>query len=804
MSKTVVSLLLICMLLNTNSQYLPTIKDCKIQQSVSTQLAVIRCDEYKNVSILPEIPADLTFNLLLYVNNRRIPVLPDNIYKGSKIKTLGLANNMIELVSNSSFQALFPNTLLELHLEENKIGSIDSIFRNNSFSQNCIIFSRLRALRLTNNKLTHIKSKSLECLASLEELYLSKNEIASIDADAFQNFPRLGVLLLQFNLLKNVDFLKQCNAPLFLLAVTRNVLNGKVLSKVFESLKTLKNLEMSSNNLTFIDDETFKGLSSLTKMDLSNNNLTNITNNSFSHSIRLRSLFLENNFIAEINPELFRTNFFLSYLSFRHNSIRYIRNGDFLYLSSLSSLDLSNNNISEIQDGSLKLSFLNDLDLSYNKLTTISSSVLSGLGSLISLYINDNNITRIFPNAFDNLKDIQILGLNNNLIQSVDFRFPRSLFFLYIQNNQIEYFDPKAFEMLRSLAHLRISNNKIRFLENNLFLDLHGLVSYYFNNNSISEIGSNVFPVSSGSIGFLGLSSSLKMINFQHNNLTMVPKNLNNVSVDTLDLSYNSIHIVQKGSFENLKYIFILFCSNNKISSIEIGALNGIFAELSLVDFSTNRITKIEMLNQRGSLISVQTLRFDQNQIEYIAENAFNWLNVSRLSLIDNPIKHIHPRITDDLTRLSFVGFSKSTLINLDTKVWIEAFSPKRIIKKNIYKFYKAIFLVVKQANNEIDFYDNVFCNITFELLKSNILVNLEDIDKVEAILTECSVVNAFSYFSQDSSTLIPVFNSSNLITSNQNIKSSSLKVVFIILLILCLIILFYFIIKNVNKFRGS
>ena len=84
-------------------------------------------------------------------------------------------------------------------------------------------------------------------------------------------------------------------------------------------------------------------------------------------------------------------------------------------------------------------------------------------------------------------------------------------------------------------------------------------------------------------------------------------------------------------------------------------------------------------------------------------------------------------------------------MISLDTKVLVEAFSPKRVIKKNIYKFYKSIFFVVEQEDNKVKLYDNVFCNITFELLKNNILVNLEDIDKVELVLKKCSVVSEFS-----------------------------------------------------------
>ena len=740
MLKYISLLLFICTGLSTNFQTLSTIKDCTVSQS--TTLVTIRCIEKKNLSGLPEIPANLTSNLHIAIFNRRIPLLPNTIYKDHKVKLLSLKENAIEVVSPASFRALFPSTLEELFLSMNKIQTIDAIFSNNSFSQNCRVFASLRRLSLDNNQISAIKSTSFECLTRLEELSLYSNRIASIDGDSLQQFQRLGTLLLSSNLLTSLDFLKKCNSPLVRLSLGFNSVSIRESSRVFENFKALNWLEINANNLTCVDDETLRGLTSLNQLDLSNNNIKSVAPNSFSYFARLRYLFLVSNWLIEINPEIFKKNFLISTLNLRSNMISAIRSGDFLYLSSLSSLDLSNNNISEIQNGSFKLSFLSDLDLSFNKLTNISLEMVTGLAALKSLYLSDNRIARIWPNTIESLQLINTLDLRNNLIQSLDLKLPRSIRSLYIQNNLIEYINPKAFELSLSLSLLELTNNRLKFLENNMFANLYNMKTYFFNNNSISAIGSNVFRVDVKGPGFGTLEFDLDRIIFKHNNLKSIPSNLKNISVVSLDLSYNNIVRVERASFENIKYLQSVFCSHNKIHSVDSGAFNGMFAKVSIIDFSSNQITKIEMLNQRYNLVSIMLLVFEKNQIESIAENAFNWLNVSRLSLVDNPIKHIHPRITDDLARLSFVFFSRSILIDLDTKVIVEAFSPNRVIKKNVYKFYKAIFFIA-----ETNLYDNTLCNVTFELLKNKILLNLEDIDKVELVLTKCSVVDDFSNF---------------------------------------------------------
>lgn len=171
--KYVLFLMLICLGSNANSEELPTIQGCTITMSTK-----IICDEKNNATSLPDIPAYTTSSLRLYVHNRKIPVIPENIYNGLSFTTVELSNNEIEVISNGSFQAIQTDTLKYLYLSDNNIKSIDFIFRNSSYSKNCMIFFKLKKLRLNTYKISH--KKTLECLTTFGEWHQSTRMLFKI------------------------------------------------------------------------------------------------------------------------------------------------------------------------------------------------------------------------------------------------------------------------------------------------------------------------------------------------------------------------------------------------------------------------------------------------------------------------------------------------------------------------------------------------------------------------------------------------------------------------------------------------
>lgn len=73
-----------------------------------------------------------------------------------------------------------------------------------------------------------------------------------------------------------------------------------------------------------------------------------------------------------------------------------------------------------------------------------------------------------------------------------------------------------------------------------------------------------------------------------------------------LDLSKNSIYVVERGIFKNLTNLRRLDLSNNKITVLEEGAFNGL-ENLERLDLSKNQINNIETLVFR-QLINLKKL----------------------------------------------------------------------------------------------------------------------------------------------------------------------------------------------------
>ena len=165
-------------------------------------------------------------------------------------------------------------------------------------------------------------------------------------------------------------------------------------TKGIEKLTSLKDLNLSNNNISNID---LSKNTSLKDLNLSNNNISNID---LSKNTSLTELNLAANNISNI---VLSKNTKLIGLGLDKNNISNI---DLSKNTELIELGLYDNNISKIDLS--KNTALTDLDLGYNNLSSID---LSKNTSLTKLYINKNKISSI--DLSKNTK-LTILDLNDN------------------------------------------------------------------------------------------------------------------------------------------------------------------------------------------------------------------------------------------------------------------------------------------------------------------------------------------------------------------------------------------------------
>lgn len=157
------------------------------------------------------------------------------------------------------------------------------------------------------------------------------------------------------------------------------------------NLPNLKYLDLDSQNITTINNNTFAGLPNLTSLGLGNNKITAIPANTFSNLPKLEALNLEFNRISSLNA------------------------GSFSGLSKLERLSLVANQLTTLpSNGFSSLSKLTSLELDDNQLTTLSAGMFSGLGNLETLALEDNQLTTMGAGTFTGLNRLLDLSLFGN------------------------------------------------------------------------------------------------------------------------------------------------------------------------------------------------------------------------------------------------------------------------------------------------------------------------------------------------------------------------------------------------------
>ncbi|NWT09291.1 LIGO3 protein, partial [Vireo altiloquus] len=237
-----------------------------------------------------------------------------------------------------------------------------------------------------------------------------------------------------------------------------------------------------------------------------------------------RVLELNKNRIRCLNPGDLAPYPLLEELDFSENIISNVEPGAFGNLFNLQTLRLRGNQLKLIPPGVFtKLTNLTLLDISENKLVILLDYMFQDLRNLKSLDVGDNDLVYISQRAFSGL-----LGLEQLTIERCNLTSISAESLSYLQN----------LEVLR-LRHLSISA-----LEDQNFKKLYNLLQLEIDNWPLLE---EVSPTS-----FQGLN--LTSLSITYTNITAVPaaalRNL--VYLRYLNLSYNPISTVLKGSFKDL------------------------------------------------------------------------------------------------------------------------------------------------------------------------------------------------------------------------------------------------------------
>lgn len=161
----------------------------------------------------------------------------------------------------------------------------------------------------------------------------------------------------------------------------------------------------------------FEGLGKLHSLTIYESRIVTWSVDLFSGLPRLRDLDLSSNDISALPAMIFRDLGILESLDLSGNKIEILHELQFLNLRKLKSLNLSSSGIIELPESIFHgLTNLEILNFSSNRIARLSENLFRNLGNLVELYFFDNPLITIPKGIFSPLKRLEVLKFGSKTL----------------------------------------------------------------------------------------------------------------------------------------------------------------------------------------------------------------------------------------------------------------------------------------------------------------------------------------------------------------------------------------------------
>lgn len=351
----------------------------------------------------------------------------------------------IHVISNSQEEGVFPNDeQIELHCNVdsfesiNRFEFIENDIKNATEMLNCLSSSveyitlsgqipldatpfkrliNLKELNLRNVQLMELDFSLLNELTKLEWLDISHTHLEKLDSiQSLENAKNLIHLNVAENELESTPELIQHLTPSIVYLNLAGNYVGKLNANTFQKFNNMQSLYLSNTSISFDNLSTFEPLKRLQNLDISYNNLDYLELTPHISSLRqLRTFVATNCNIANASQlmKLFEASCLLWKLDLSGNFLGKINAKLFENFAQLRHLNLSKTNLSDFNVDILKYKYqLHLLDLSYNNLETIDFGPV--ISNLKSLFLQGNYLTEIKYLTQSHLPHLAYLNLLQN------------------------------------------------------------------------------------------------------------------------------------------------------------------------------------------------------------------------------------------------------------------------------------------------------------------------------------------------------------------------------------------------------
>lgn len=384
--------------------------------------------------VLPLVQSEFS----LYISWRQI----------TEFKIWSYLGKPIRVVTDSEEEGILhtPNSTIELHCQENSFKNIkrfeliDNQVENPTEIINCLAptlkyltlsggfdeefdstsltrFTNLRELSLREAQLTEFDFGIMENVTKLERLDISRNDLERVSNIPFLEYAKnLAYLNVAENELEcTPELVKYLSPSITSLIFTGNYM-GKVNAGTFDRLINLQYLELVNMSLVLDDLKPFESLKRLRQLDISQNNLENCNFPPLSSSLReIRNFKAVDCNVRNASKliTLFESSALLTKLDLSGNFLNELNVDALKNFRELQYLNLSNTNLSYVDFGILQnKKILKILDFSFNELEQVDFALV--LSHVESIHLEGNELSEIGHFTKSHFPDLKFLDISKN------------------------------------------------------------------------------------------------------------------------------------------------------------------------------------------------------------------------------------------------------------------------------------------------------------------------------------------------------------------------------------------------------
>ena len=451
----------------------------------------------------------------LFLENNRIQTIDRNAFAG-------IENYLTEIFIKEPELKQLPRDSIDF-LKKLTIFSIDSSQINEM--PTVVGLPSLKLFKIDGSNITDIPAHSLKSLPGLRYLHVANGHLRRLDVGVLENLPYLVLANFTGNEISWIHprafrYMEQMEE---LVLSGNSIRDAVMVGQAVKVIKTIKKLDLSGNEIEKVRDDSFQDIISLEELSLAGNKFALLHRAAFHRLPRLRRVDLSNNQIRSFHSEAFSETPLVEELLLANNRINRVTDVSFMIdsLPYLRFLDLSKNLIGDIPYGALRgYPALERLYLSENQITELSQDAFQDLPSLTSLLLDQNKLTsRSIAGSVFSLPNLKTLDVSLNKLSTISRRLLDSLSSLKrldFSNNGISEIEEGALQMTKRLEYLNISYNNLREISPTMFQGLVKLFELDLSNNELVTLSDDTFAD----------QEELEFVNLSHNQIQLVSSRL--------------------------------------------------------------------------------------------------------------------------------------------------------------------------------------------------------------------------------------------------------------------------------------